>query len=380
VATNTLTDAKCRAAKSGDKPVKLFDGLGLFLYVSTTGAKTWRLAVRVDGKPQTLTFGPYPEVTLANARELRDDARAKLRAGTDPRQKPKDKTVTLAQASAEYWSGRKDLSPSYIENATRAIAMHIAPRLGARPVGDISRDDLLGVLLAMDAKGLHSYVRKTRMWVGQVFDWAIERGHATGNPAMLIKPDKAFSRARVEHFAALEPKEMPEFMQRLAAEGRIQSALALRLLALTWVRTNELRMMRWDEIDGDTWVIPAGKMKRRLDHVVPLSTKALDLLAELKTRAGDSPYVMPAEHRADRPISENAVLFLIHRMGYKGRMTGHGLRSVASTWANERGYPPDVIERQLAHVPADAVRRAYNRAAYMDQRRAMLQDWAEWLG
>jgi len=134
-----------------------------------------------------------------------------------------------------------------------------------------------------------------------------------------------------------------------------------------------------DEIDGDTWLIPAGKMKRRREHVVPLSTAAQGLLKVLKPRAGSSVYVFPADHRADRPISENAVLALLYRMGLKGKMTGHGLRSIGSTWANEAGYPPDVIERQLAHVPGDAVRAIYNRAQYMDQRRAMLEAWAAWL-
>lgn len=155
--------------------------------------------------------------------------------------------------------------------------------------------------------------------------------------------------------------------------------LALRLLALTWVRTNELRFMRWDEIDGNTWIIPAGKMKRRKDHMVPLTPEALEILAKLKDRSGSSAYVFPAEHRPDRPISENAVLALLYRMGYKGKMTGHGFRSVGSTWANEAGYPPDVIERQLAHVPGDKVRAVYNRAQYLDQRRAMLEAWAKWL-
>jgi integrase len=150
------------------------------------------------------------------------------------------------------------------------------------------------------------------------------------------------------------------------------------MLALTWVRTGELRMMEWAEIDGDLWRIPEGKMKRRRDHLVPLSRQAMEVLDIMKMRAR-GPYVFGADHRADRPISENSILYLLHRMGYKGRMTGHGFRSVGSTWANERGYKSDAIERQLAHVPGDAVRHAYNRAAYLPERRKMLQDWADWL-
>ena len=168
-------------------------------------------------------------------------------------------------------------------------------------------------------------------------------------------------------------------MDRLALEGDLQSVLALRLLALTWVRTNELRFMRWDEVLGDTWIIPAGKMKRRREHVVPLSRQALALLETLKARAGSSPYVFPSDHRSDRPISENAVLALLARMGYRGRMTGHGFRTIASTWAHENGYLSDAIEMQLSHAPSNAIKAVYNRAQYLDQRRAMLQAWADWL-
>lgn len=379
--TNQLSDARCRGVKATDKAQKLFDGEGLHLFVTPKGAKVWRLAYRLSGTPKTMSFGPYPAVGLAEARQKRDKAKAMLRDGLDPMSERQHKKValTLDQASAEYWAGRKDISPSYIANATRAIDQHLGPHIGSMDVGRVTRQQLLDALLIMDAKGLHEYVRKTRMWVGQVFDWAVERGLAEINPAALIKPEKAFGKSKVEHFAALELREIPAFLERLSFEGELQSVLAMRLLALTWVRTNELRFMRWDEVDGNTWLIPAGKMKRRLDHVVPLSAQAVELLEVLKQRAGSSVYVFPSERSKERPISENAILALLARMGYKGRMTGHGWRSVGSTWANENGYPPDVIERQLAHVPADAVRSAYNRAIYMEARRKMLQDWSEWL-
>jgi integrase len=375
--TNTLTDARCKAVKPTDKPQKLFDGQGMFLFVSPTGAKVWRMAYRLNGKPQTLVIGPYPSVTLQEARQKRDEVKAVLRAGQDPNRK--DKTLTLDQAHTAYWSGRKDLSPSYLANEKRAYEMHVQPFIGSSVMRDLTRTEVLEVLNRLDAKGRHDYVRKVRMWLAQLWDWAIEQGHATDNPPRSIKPERAFGKKPVEHFAALDLREVPAFMDRLALEGDLQSVLALRLLALTWVRTNELRFMRWDEVQADTWIIPAGKMKRRREHVVPLSRQALALLETLKTRAGSSPYVLPSDHRPDRPISENSVLALLYRMGYKGRLTGHGFRSMGSTWANDSGYPPDVIERQLAHVPADSVRAAYNRAQYIDQRRAMLQAWADWL-
>lgn len=377
--TNSLTDARCRAAKSDGKPLKLFDGGGLFLFLAPTGSKTWRLAYRIDGRPQTLSIGPYPAVSLAEARQKRDEAKAKLRDGTDPKPKRERVTMTLEKASETYWSGRKDLSADYLSNATRAIEMHVLPMLGSRPIGQISREELLSALMHLDAAGKHEYVRKVRMWIAQVWDWAIEQGHATTNPARLIRPEKAFGKSKVEHFAALELTDMPDFMERLSMEKELQSVLACKLLALTWVRTNELRMMLWSEIDGDLWRIPEEKMKRRRDHLIPLSRQALAILKTLQARSRGSVYVFPNDLRIDRPMSENAVLYLIGRIGFKGRMTGHGFRTVASTWANERGYNPDAIERQLAHAPEDKVRASYNRAEHIGIRRGMLQDWADWL-
>ncbi len=377
--TNTLTDSQCRAAKPRDKAYKLFDGLGMYLHVTPAGGRIWRMAYRLDGKAQTATIGPYPLIGLQDARTRRDQLRLKLLTGerlTPTRQRDR---MTLQQAVAAFWGGRKDVSESYRQNATRALEMHILPRLGGMQLDEIGRADVLAVLDALDAAGKHEYVRKTRAWLGQVFDWAVERELAPMNPCALIDPRKAFTKAKVVSFAALELTEIRDFMARLDLEGLIQSAMACRLLALTGVRTTELRMMRWDEIDGDLWRIPAARMKKERDHLVPLSTQAVAIIENMRARSKGSPYVFPNDRRLDRPMSENAVLYLLHRMGYKGRMTGHGWRSVVSTWANERGYNADAIERQLAHVPKDKVRGIYNRAEFMPERRRMLQDWADWM-
>jgi len=381
--TNTLTDARCKGAKPAEKPYKLFDGGGLHLYVSATGSRIWRLAYRVAGKSQTMSLGPYPEVSLSEARSKRDEAKKALIDGKDPMapRRISRQAMTLKEASDAYWAGRKDVSASYRSNAERGIEMHLS-RLLARPISTITREDLLGELLRMDVAGLHVYVRKVRMWIGQVFEWAVENSLTLSNPAALIRPEKAFGRTKTTSFAALSLREVPEFLQRLALEGDLQSVLACRLLALTWVRTNELRMMEWSEIDEatQTWLIPAGKMKREREHLVPLSLQAIEVLKQLRARCRpEARYVFSAPHRMDRPMSENAVLYLMARMGYKGRMTGHGWRSVASTWANENGYSPDAIERQLAHVPDNKIRAVYNRAEYLPDRKKMLQDWADWL-
>lgn len=237
-------------------------------------------------------------------------------------------------------------------------------------------------LRRMDAAGLHVYVRKVRGWISQVFDWAMENGYAANNPALSIRTERAFGKARVQHFPALELRDVHAFMDRLSLEKELQSVLACKMLAYTWVRTTELRMMEWQELDEREalWLIPAGKMKRGKDLLVPLSTQALAIIQTMRDRARQGQrFVFPHDRRLDQPMSENAVLYLIGRIGYKGRMTGHGWRSVGSTWANERGYTPDAIERQLAHAPENKIRSVYNRAEYLPERRGMLQAWADWV-
>lgn len=375
---NNLTDHKCRAAKPGAKPIKLFDGYGLHLYVAPTGSKVWRMAYRQAGKPQTHTFGPYPLLSLADARQRRDELRRKLLDGVDVKKKFTTGPI-FSVAVAAYWAGRKDVSASYLANATRGLEMHLQPTLGALPVATITREQVLAPLAALDAAGKHVYAKRLRVWAGQVFDWSMEHGHCTTNPAAAIRPEKAFGKAPVQHHASITLAEVPDFLTRLAMESELQSVLACRLLALTWARTGELRMIKWSELEGDVWRIPGPRMKKKRIHLVPLSTQAQALLIQLKARSRGGEYVFPSDRRIDRPMSENAVLYLIHRIGFKDRMTGHGWRSVASTWANEHGYNKDHIEMQLAHASDDDVRSAYNHAAYLAPRRAMLQAWADWL-
>ncbi len=275
--TNKLRDARCRSAKPSDRPAKLFDGGGLYLYVSTTGAKTWRVSYRINGRAQQKSLGPFPAVSLAEARRKRDELKGQLRDGVDPMRERKIKRVNLTfrVACEKFWGGRSDISESYKSNVMRALEMHLWASLGDLPIASIDRSLLLSALQRMDAKGLLEYVRKTRMWASQVFDWAVANEHCKINPAALINPTKTFGRKKVGSFAALDPRDMPEFVQRLSIEQPLNSVLACRMLAYTWVRTNELRNMLWSEIDGNLWLIPAEKMKRSRDHLVPLSRQAL---------------------------------------------------------------------------------------------------------
>lgn len=401
--TNTLTDNDCRKAAPRDTAYKLFDGNGLHLWVSTKGAKVWRQAYRFGGKPDTLVHGAYPLIGLKAARDLRDEALRKLAAGLDPKAAqaqaapPVDaKPMPLLAASDAYWDGKKDISDDYRSHAKRGIELHLGPTLGKRDIGGITREELLAALNTMNAAGKLEYVRKVRMWASQVWHWAIEQGKAKENIPDTINPKRAFGKKKVKSFASLHERDFPAFWRRLNFEGEIQSVLAARMIAYTWVRTKEMRFMEWTEIDAFApalaggrlpdpakawdWEVPEGKMKKSKALLVPLPRQARELLLVLWARRRPlSPYVFPAEHRDDRPMSDSTVLMLIYRLGYKGEMTGHGFRSVGSTWANERGYNWDHIERQLAHVPDNKVRGVYNKAEYIGGRRKLLQDIADWI-
>ena len=381
MAINTLTDNDCRKAlPNNGKLRKLFDGHGLFLAVLPSGGKVWRVAYRnADGKQQTAVIGPYPLIGLKEARDRRDAIRLKLLDGEDLKPKPKVKpSITLDVAIAEYWAGRTDISEGYKANALRGLAMHLSPKLGSMLLRDITRDGLMDALRPMDAAGLSVYVRRVRMWASQVLDWGVQHGHCDENPASSINAKVAFSRKPREGFAALAISEVHPFLERIALEDEIQSVLACKLLALTWTRTDELRRMTWAEVEGDIWRIPGKRMKKNREHLVPLSTQAQALLKEMKLRSRGSAYVFPNDRTGNRPMSENSILYLIHRIGYKGRMTGHGWRKVGSTWANEHEFNTDHIEMQLAHKDG-GVRGVYNSAEYLKQRRAMLQAFADWL-
>lgn len=379
---NNLNDAKCKSAKPAEKARKLFDGGGLYLFVSPAGSKTWRLAYRYEGKPKTIAFGPYPEISLAEARARRDSAKAILRDGRNPMAEKRPsafKQLTLTVANSTYWSTRRDLSEKYRAMAERSIELHLGPRLGERPMRSVDRQMLLDALNVVDAQGRPKLVRRLRMWAEHLFDWAGEQGLAVENPAAQINPKKAFSRGKGGHYAALEQREVPDFMARLDLEGELNSVLACILLALTWTRTNELRRMKWEQIEEGFWRLPGVAMKKGEYHLVPLSRQALAIIEKMRLRHRGGPFVFPHEAYLDKPMSGNTILSLIYRMGYKGRMTGHGWRTVGSTWANELGYNRDAIERQLAHEPEDKTRAAYNRAMYLPERVKMMQDWGDWL-
>jgi integrase len=378
--TNCLSDHKCRSAKPAEKAFKLFDGHGLYLLVRPTGAKLWQIAYRQEKKAQTKSLGAYPLISLADARAQREAFRLQLKSGPIVKEIAKTvKNETIKTACEAFWSGRQDLSPSYRMNATNGLAKYIYPKLGDKPIRTVDRTQVLEALKVMESAGRLVYVRRVRMWLGQVFDWAIENELADTNPCSAINPKKAFAKAKVKSFPALKLPQVKDFMARLELEGLVQSAQACRLLALMVCRTKELRFCELTDRDGDLVRVPADRMKKELDLLVPLSTQAQAIWDNMVARSRGSKYLFPNDRRLDRPMSENAVLYLMGRMGYGGLMCGHGWRTVFSTWANEAGFNGDAIERQLAHVPGDKTRGIYNQAEYLPERKVMMQAWADWL-
>lgn len=378
MATNRLTDAVCKRAPTPDKVKKLMDGGGLFLALLPSGSKVWRQNYRLHGKEQTEVFGPYPLLGLADARVRSAEFKRKLLDGVDVKAKP-EKSITFKEACALYWAGRKDVTEGYVGNATRGLAMHLDGAIGNTPVSLLTRQMVLDPLLVLDAQGKHVYSRRVRLWASMVLEWCKEQRHCAENVADQINPKTAFGRKVVVSHASVKVSELHDLLARVALEKDLQSVLALKMLALTWVRTGELRMMKWEGIEGDLWRVPGASMKMGREHLVPLPKQALVLLEQLKLRSRGSIYVFPNDRRLDRPMSENSILYLLGRIGYAGLMTGHGLRTVASTWANERSYNADAVEMALAHASGSAVRKVYNHAAYLPQRRQMLQDFADWL-
>lgn len=385
----SLSEAQARNAKSKSKPYKLADGDGMFLLVTPAGGKYWRLKYRVAGKEKLLALGIYPEVSLAEARKRRVQAREALAAGDDPGELKKEaerkKAIKFANAFEElarewFEKRRHEWAPSSIRVKLIYLEKYVLPKLGERPINAITSPEVLEILREIEARGTLDTTRRVMQMCGQIFRYGIATGQAERNPVPDLRG--ALKAPVVKHRAYLKENELPDFLTALDGyDGRPLTKLALRLLLLTFVRTIELRGAKWQEIDWDDalWRIPAERMKANTAHVVPLSSQALDVLRKVNTHSGHLEYVFPNDHNFSTYMSENAMLYALYRMGYHSRATGHGFRSTASTILNEQGFRPDVIERQLAHTERNSVRAAYNHAQYLPERREMMQWWADYL-
>ncbi len=383
-----LTDAKIKNAKPGPKPLKLFDERGLYLEVSPSGGKWWRLKYRYGGKEKRLSLGVYPEVSLKEARERREDARKLLNGGMDPSAARKIEKAGLDGESFEAivreWHAKfkSKWADEYAERIIRRMEADLFPWLGVRPISQITAPELLAAIRRIESRGAVETAHRALQNCGQVFRYAVATGHAERDISADLRgaippPEKK------HHASVTAPADVAALLRAIETyKGSFVTLCALRLAPLTFVRPGELRHAEWSEFDfaGEQWRIPAAKMKMKEQHIVPLARQALAVLEELKPLTGAGAYVFPSLRSASRPMSENTVNAALRRLGYsKTEMTGHGFRSMASTLLNEQGWNRDAIERQLAHAERDTIRASYNFAEFLPERRRMMQAWADYL-
>jgi len=389
-----LTDLKVRTAKPKALPYKLSDGGGMYLLVTPAGARYWRLDYRFVRKRRTLALGVYPSVTLSNARERREQAKALLARDIDPStiKRANRHAARLAgentfEAVARDWLSRqrKKLAPRYSALLLARFEADIFPQIGSRPIADIGAPELLEALRKVERRGVIETARRLRQSCGQVFRYAIATGLAKYDPAAALRGALG-SPGRPRGHKAMPLKEVAAFLKALESyDGDERTRIALRLMVLTFARTTELRSAQWPEFENlegkePLWRIPSERTKMKREHLVPLPPQAVALLQELRSLSGSeaSPFLFPSPSR-EGFMSNNTMLYALYRMGYHGRATVHGFRAMASTALNEMGFRPDVIDRQLGHQEKNAVRAAYNRAEYLNERRVMMTHWADYL-
>ncbi|MBL7638001.1 tyrosine-type recombinase/integrase [Atlantibacter hermannii] len=384
-----LTARQVDTSKPKDKPYKLSDGGGLYLLVNSNGSRYWRLKYRVAGKEKLLAIGVYPDVSLADARQKRSEAKKTLAAGGDPGQeKQEEKQARLLAISNSFerlaleWHAYK--CPSWSEGYARDILEYlkkdIFPYIGSRAVTDIKPAEMLAVLRKMEDRGVLDKLKKTRQACRQIFTYAVITGRAVHNPVVDLA--SALKAPKQKHFPHLSIEQIPDFLRALSGyTGSIVTRHATRLLMLTGLRTIELRASEWADIDFEkgVWSIPAERMKMRRPHLVPISSQVKGLLGDIHQLTGRGKYIFPGRNDAKKPMSEASINQVIKRIGYNGMVTGHGFRHTMSTILHEQGYNTAWIETQLAHVDKNSIRGTYNHAQYLDGRSEMLQWYADYM-
>lgn len=387
-----LSDTAIKNAKPGAKPIKLSDEKGMFLLIAPAGGKWWRLKYRIGGKEKLLSLGTYPEVSLKAARERRDDARKLLADGVDPSENRKavksaktERAANSFEVIAREWYAKKlpGWAASNADKIIRRLENDAFPWLGGMPIAEITPPELLKSLRRIEERGAVESAHRMRYYFSQIFRYAIATGRAERDVASDLRG--ALSTAETQHRAAItDPKAIGALLRAMDDyQGTFVTKCALRLAPMVFVRPGELRKAEWAEIDLDKaeWNIPAERMKMREAHLVPLSAQAVEILRELHNLTGHGRYVFPGARTNGRPMSDNAILAALRRMGFaKDEMSGHGFRAMARTILDEvLQVRPDFIEHQLAHAVRDPNGRAYNRTAHLAERRKMMQQWADYL-
>ena len=384
-----LTEIRLKAAKPREKPYKVFDERGLYLHIFPTGGRLWRLKYRVAGREKLLALGSYPDVGLKRAREKRDDARKLIADGVDPsakRRAEKSAKADTFEAIGREWIElqRKRLTEKTFARNLRFLEQFLFPSLGRLPVVAAKAPELLAVLKRIEADGFHETAHRVRSIAGNVLRYSIASGRAERDVSADLRG--ALAPTVTKNRAAItDPVRIGDLLRAIQHyRGQPATQAALKLAPLTFVRPGELRGAEWAEFSLDSkqpeWRIPAARMKMDEEHVVPLSSQAVAILREIEPLTAGGRLVFPSLRGGHRPISENTINVALRSLGYAGNeMTGHGFRAMASTCLNEQGFPPDVIELQLAHAERNEVRAAYNRASRMADRREMMQAWADYL-
>lgn len=397
-----LTELEVKKAKPTDKQQKLSDGRGMYLLVHTNGSKYWRMDYRFGGKQKTLALGVYPDVSLAQARERREEARKLLANGGDPSaikqttKQAQQKTLQVTENSfrnlaVELHKLKSPMwTPGHAKQWMVYMEKYAMPVIGDRPISEIEPMEIVGIMRTVEANGTFETRDRLLQTIGAVFKYAIATGRTKYNPAEIRMA--LTDRPKVEHFACITPAELPEFLRAVTAYQDLNKVSpiaisAFRLLMLTTTRTSEVRFSKWADFDLDAgcWVIPAeqigrkGKIGRRNPHAVPLSAQAVKILRDLYPVTGQGEYVFPNRNSAGRVISENTVLKIIETIGYKGRMTGHGFRNLARSILGEMGHRWEVLEAMLSHALENQTAAAYVRTTYFEERRSIMQQWADYL-
>jgi integrase len=385
MAITMLTDTLIKSLKAKDKTYSKSDSNGLFLEVNTKGSKYWRQRYRYTGKHKKLSHGVYPRVSLAKARELRDKALDDIQNGLDPAKVKRQSKVQMGNTFglvAKEWHEKQSVNwkPNHSTKVWRQLEADVLPYLKDEPIDKISVTDLLEVLQRIEKRGALDIASRQRQRCEAIFKHAILSERATYNPATQLVG--VLKTKKVQHRKALDRKDLPAFFQGLESiESHPVVKLATKMLIHTFVRTGELRNATWDEFDLNErlWHIPAERMKMDMDHFVPLTDQTISFLNELKEYNGKRTHVFASPSRPKQALSNNAILNLLYRMGYKNKATGQGFRATASTILNEMGYNRDAIERQLAHAEPNKIRAAYNRSEYIEERTILMRDWSNYL-
>ncbi|QDW32538.1 tyrosine-type recombinase/integrase [Yersinia sp. KBS0713] len=387
--TRPLSHNEILKAKPQDKDFTLHDGNGLFLLVKTSGKKLWRLRYQrpASDKRTNVSLGAYPALSLADARQIRDDKLALLARGIDPQEKEEQQAEErqIAQESifqnvAQKWFSLKKthVSEEHAKDIWRSIEKDILPSIRNTPVQDIKARTLIQTLEPIKARGALETVRRLVQRINEIMIYAVNVGLIDANPASGI--GNAFERPKKQHMPTIRPEELPKLMRTIAMSNlSIPTRCLLEWQLLTLIRPAEASATAWAEIDIENkqWCIPAERMKAKRDHIVPLSEQALELLEIMRPISGNRQYVFPSRNNPSNPMNSQTANAALKRIGYGGKLVAHGLRSIASTAMNETGFNADVIEAALAHSEKNEVRKAYNRSTYLEQRRKLMQWWGD---